>query len=301
LSNQQTQDTAIQVPLPDSIFVQPDSNYIKPDTVFFPLDSSKIFFQTYFGSSMDAEKDIAAGKPMFRKSIFRSHDLPPKNHFVIDRKTAGHDWISLHLIICLLLYVAVQMYYGKRLQQIVKAFGGIRYTSILTREANLFRERISIPLFIIYLISFSLLIYLVIAGDSEPTFMNLNGIKFFSVIVLLVLLTWFIKNLALNFIGVLFKNQLILTDYMHINFIFNLVTGLILLPFIILSVYSSFSYLIYAAIVVWLLIYFYRFVRELFTGLSYTNFSLFSRILYLCTFEIIPFLVITKLIMSYLN
>jgi hypothetical protein len=156
-------------------------------------------------------------------------------------------------------------------------------------------------LFIIYLVAFSLLIYLIIAGDSEPTIMNLSGLKFFSLIVISVLLTWFIKNLALNFIGVLFKNQLILSDYMQINFIFNMVTGLILLPFIIFSVYMSFSYLIYAAVVVWLLIYFYRFVRELFTGLSYTNFSLFSRILYLCTFEIIPFLVVTKLIMSYLG
>jgi hypothetical protein len=193
------------------------------------------------------------------------------------------------------------MYYSKRLQQIIKAFGGMRYTNILSKEGNLFRERISIPLFIIYLISFSLLIYLIIAGDSEPTVMNLSGLKFFSIIVLGVLLTWFIKNLALNFIGVLFKNQLILSDYMHINFIFNMVTGIILLPFVIFSVYSSVSYLVYAAVVVWLLIYFYRFVRELFTGLSYTNFSLFSRILYLCTFEIIPFLVVTKLIMSYLN
>ncbi len=80
-----------------------------------------------------------------------------------------------------------------------------------------------------------------------------------------------------------------------------MVTGLILLPFIIFSVYCHLSYLVYAGVVVWLLIYFYRFVRELFTGFSYANFSLFSRILYLCTFEIIPFLVVTKLIMSYLN
>jgi hypothetical protein len=250
---------------------------------------------------MDSEKDLIAGPFSYRKSMFNSHELVPKNQLAIQRNFYGRDWITIHLVICLLLFAGVQMYYSKRLRQILKAFGGIRYTSILTKEANLFRDRISIPLFIIYLVSMSLLIYLIVAGDTEPTIMNLGGLKFFSIIVLFVLLTWFIKNLALNFIGVLFKNQLILADYMHINFIFNLVTGIILLPFIILAVYMSNSYIIYAAVVIWLLIYFYRFVRELFTGLSYTNFSLFSRILYLCTFEIIPFLVVTKLIMSYLG
>ena len=301
LSAQQTSDTLHQLTAADSLAIQPDSGYIRPDTVYFPVDSSKVFFQTYFGSSMHLGEEISTGKPIFRKSIFRSHDLKPQNHLSLDRKVSDRDWISIHLIICLLLFAGIQIYYGKRLRQIIKAFGGIRYTSILTKEVNLFRERISIPLFIIYLISLSLLVYLVISGDSEPEFMNLGGLKVFSLIVLGVLLTWFIKNLVLNFIGVLFKNQLILTDYMHINFIFNMMTGLVLLPFIVLSVYTSFSYLLYAAIVIWLLIYFYRFVRELFTGLSYTNFSLFSRILYLCTIEIIPFLVVTKLIMSYLN
>jgi hypothetical protein len=301
LSAQQSQDSLIQLHLPDSLLIQQDSGYIKPDTVYFPVDSSKVFFQTYFGSSMDSEKDFQSGTFAFRKSIFTGHELVVKNHRVIERNDSGRDWITFHLIICLLLIAGVQIYYGKRLRQILKAFGGIRYTSILTKEANLFRDRISIPLFVIYLISFSLLIYLVVAGDTEPTIMNLGGLKFFSIIVLFVLLAWFIKNLALNFIGVLFKNQLILADYMHINLIFNLVTGLIILPFIILTVYMSTSYIIYAAVVIWLLIYFYRFVRELFTGLSYTNFSLFSRILYLCTFEIIPFLIVTKLIMSFLS
>jgi hypothetical protein len=290
-----------QVQEPDSALVQPDIGTIQTDTVFFPLDSSKVFFQTYFGRTMDTRGDLLNNSSYYRKSIFRSHELVVKNHVPIERNIVNRDWITFHLIICLILVAIVQMYYGKRLKQIIKAIGGGRYTSMLTKEANLFRDRISIPLFIIYLISFSLLIYLLIAGDTEPTIANLGGLKFFSIIVLLVLLTWFIKNLVLNFIGVLFKNQLILSDYMQMNFMFNMVTGLILLPFIILSVYMSFAYSIYAATVIWLLIYFYRFVRELFTGLSYANFSLYSRILYLCTFEIVPFLVVTKLIMSYLN
>jgi hypothetical protein len=301
LNTQHPQDSLINLVQQDSGFVQHDTGYIHQDTVFFPVDSSVAFFQTYFGHSMNGDAGSLPNQQVLRNSLFRSHDLASRGDQEIERNVSNRDWITVHLLICLILTAGIQMYYGKRLGQIVKAFFGTRYTSILSKEGNLFRERISIPLFIIYLISFSLLIYLIIAGGSDVTVFNLSGLKFFSIIIMFVLLTWFIKNLALNFIGVIFKNQLILSDYMHTNFIFNMVTGLVLLPFIIVSVFVSVEFLVYIGVAIWLLIYFYRFVRELFTGLSYANFSLFSRILYLCTFEIIPFLIFTKLIMSYLN
>jgi hypothetical protein len=199
LSTQPSQDSLIQVPLPDSILLQQDSGFIKPDTVYFPLDSTKVFFQTYFGSSMDPEKDLMFRKSLYRKSIFRSHELVAKNNMVIERNASGRDWITFHLVICLLLFAGVQMYYNKRLRQIIKAFGGIRYTSILTKEANLFRDRISIPLFIIYLISFSLMIYLIVAGDTEPAFMSLGGLKFFSIIVLAVFTYLVYQKLSVEF------------------------------------------------------------------------------------------------------
>ncbi|MCD4790248.1 MAG: DUF4271 domain-containing protein [Bacteroidales bacterium] len=234
-------------------------------------------------------------------SIFTSHYLEVKDQQPFERNIFSHDWITIHLLICLCLFAWVQIYYKKRLKQIVKAFTGMRYLNQLSRDGNIFKERIAIPLLIIYLVSFSLLIYLFFTLILESTYQNMYGLKLFSGIMLFILLAWFIKNLVLNFIGNVFNNYLIVTEYILTNFIFNMITGLVLLPFIIVSVYMPSQEMIYAGAILWVLVFIYRLIRELITGLSYTKFSLFNRILYLCIFEIIPLLAITKLVMNYLT
>lgn len=264
-------------------------------------DTSATAFGLFFGDSTKYTTIPIKIYKTEQKSLFRTQSSSFQEIKTPVRQNLNIDWITFHLIICLALAAWVQIYYGKRLKQIIKAFAGTRYTSILSKEGNLFRERISIPLFIIYLVSLSLMIYQVTAGQSGAEMSGIIGLKFFSLIILVILVLWFIKNSSVRFVGKLFKNQVILTDYMHTNFIFNMVTGLILFPFIIVSVYLPSQMAVYIGIAIWLVIFFYRFVRELFTRLNYTKFSLFSRILYLCTFEIIPFLVFTKLVMSYLG
>jgi len=234
-------------------------------------------------------------------SMFTTHQLKVTEQKPSFKNYISHDWITAHLIICSILLAWTRVYFGKRLNQILKSFFSIRQLNTLSREGNIFRERISIPLFIIYLVSFSLLIYLAFTELLNGSLFNLSGIRLFSMIVLFVLLSWFIKNIILNFIGSVFKNNLILSDYIYTNFVFNILTGLILLPVTIVSIYVAANEIIYLGIFLWLLIYLYRLVRELFTGLSYTEFSLFYRILYLCTLEITPLLVLTRLTMSYLT
>ena len=177
----------------------------------------------------------------------------------------------------------------------------MRYLNQLSRDGNIFNERIAIPLLIIYLVSISLLIYLFFTFILESAFWNFYGLKLFSGIMLFILVSWFIKNLVLNFIGNVFKNHLIVTEYILTNFVFNIITGIVLLPFIIVSVYMPSQEMIYTGAILWVLVFIYRLIRELITGLSYTKFSLFYRILYLCTFEIIPLIAITKLVMNYLT
>lgn len=235
------------------------------------------------------------------KSLFTEQQDPINNMLSSNRSVTNIDWITIHLIISLCLIAYVQIYYSKRFRQIMGAFFGIRYMNMLSKDGNLYRERISIPLVVVYLISFSLLIFLFITQYIYQPVFDLRGLKLFSVIILVVIIAWFIKNLMINFVGNLFKNHLILTDYIHTNFVFNMVIGVLLMPIVIIAVFLPSVEMVYAGVIIWLAIYFYRIIRQVFTGLSYTKFSLFYRILYLCTFEIIPLLVLTKLVMSLLT
>lgn len=235
-------------------------------------------------------------KPLFTEKAESAHNI---SH--LGRSVVNIDWITVHLIISLCLIAYVQIYYSKRFKQVINAFFGNRYLHMLTKDGNIFRERISIPLVIVYLISFSLLMFLLLTQYVYQPVFNLQGLKLFSVIILAVIVTWFIKNLMINFVGNLFRNYLILTDYIHTNFVFNMVIGVLLIPIVIIAVFLPSVEMVYAGVIVWLAVYLYRIFRQVFTGISYTKFSLFYRFLYLCTFEIIPLLVLTKLVMSLLT
>lgn len=225
-----------------------------------------------------------------------------ENKFIAqERNFTNHDWITIHLLICIGLLAWVQVYFLKRVKQILKSFTGIRYLNQLSRDGNIFRERVAIPLLIIYLITFSLLLYLFTTDIMKITIFELKGVKLYSLIIVMVLLLWIVKNVAVVIVGNIFKNHIVLSEYLLTNFVFNLTLGMILLPIGILAVYMQSVETIYIGLIVWVLVNIYRIAREFFIELSYTKFSWVYRILYLCTLEIIPLIVFTKLVVSYLT
>ncbi len=238
-------------------------------------------------------------KPL--KSVFQAHSLQPQEKEPLVHHLNNIDWISIHFILLLGLLAWARINYPKRLFQIAKSFIAPRYLNQMAREGNIFRERIVIPLFVIYLISFSMLLYLLLKNFSDFHLEDYTSFQLFSIILLIVLILWFLKNILVHFIGITFKNELILQDFMLTNFVFDLISGLFLFPVIAVSVYISSREILLAALVLWLFIFIFKIIRELFTGLSYTKFSLFNRFLYLCALEILPILIFIKLVMSNLS
>jgi hypothetical protein len=208
------------------------------------------------------------------------------------------DWITLHLIVIMIVLAWINVFFAKRLKQIFRSIYSNRHMNILLREGNLFTERISIGATIIYLISFSLFIYQIISVSVAPGFFSLSGYKLFAAIIMIVLAVFIAKNMAITLIGKIFRNHLLLTDFLLMNFIFNVNIGIWLLPFIVLSVFIPSIEALWFGLVFLLIMYIFKLFRQFFTGLSYSNFSLLNRFLYLCTLEIAPFLVLIKLIYS---
>ncbi|NOX45832.1 MAG: DUF4271 domain-containing protein, partial [Chlorobi bacterium] len=206
------------------------------------------------------------------RSVFHSHTLERQGKEPLEHHYVNIDWISVHFILLLGLLAWTRINYRVRLYQIVKSFVASRYLYQMMREGSVFRERVAIPLFVVYLVSFSMLVYLLLTNFSDFYLEGYTGFKLFAIILLIVLILWFVKNITVHFIGVTFKNELILQDFMLTNFVFNLVSGLLLFPVIAVSVYVSSKDMLLAALVFWLLIFVFKIARELFTGLSYTKF-----------------------------
>lgn len=242
---------------------------------------------------------LKMGKPF--KSVFQSHSLKPSNKEPQEKHPQNIDWISIHFLVLLGFLAWTRVNFHKRLNQIIKSFFAPRYLNQLAREGNIFRERIAIPLLVVYLVSISMLLYLLIKDFSDFHLEGYTNFKMFSIILFAVLVLWIFKNIIVHFIGITFKNRLLTSEFMLINFVFNLMTGLFLFPLIAVSVYSSSTNVLIAALMFWLLIFTYKIIREFFTGLSLIKFSLFNRFLYICTLEILPILILIKLVMSNLD
>jgi hypothetical protein len=264
-------------------------NTLNQDTVVVNMDQTTDSIIT----TIDTCEDIQMG------SLFHSSHRPP---IAIDNKKevtgVNIDWITVHLIVILIVIAWIKVFFPKRLKQVLKSFYSNRHMNILLKEGNIFAERISIGATILYLVSFSLFIFQFIYVAFPAGFFALAGFKLFAVIILIVLVGFILKNVTTMMVGKIFKNRLLLSEFTLMNFIFSVNIGLWLLPFLILSVFLPSGDAIYSGFFFWLLVFIYKLLRLFFTGLGYPNFSLLNRFLYLCALEIVPFLVIIKLVYS---
>jgi hypothetical protein len=235
------------------------------------------------------------------QSPFSGHQLQPDFPATKTIEKYQPDWIAGLLIGFLVLLAWAQFYYFKRVKQILKAPLTRRFLNQLTRDGNLFKERVSIAIGIVYVLAFSLLIFqfntLVLKAPVRGT----HGFQQFLIITLLFTLFWFIKIFAIQFLGFVFKTRATTREYLTNILIFSLVSGLIILPVLIVAIYLKSVLLIYCCLSLVVLFFFFRLVRGFFIGINLTKFSYIFLIVYLCSLEILPLLILVKMLLNYMR
>lgn len=235
------------------------------------------------------------------KSIFKGHLLQPKSLEKSEVSIPNEDWIAIHLILVLFILAWVRLNFAKRLTQIFTSFIADRYQGMLSKEGNILREQISLGLVVVFLVITSLFYYMIATRLVITEFSILKGFKLYSIIFLGVLILWIIKNISITFLGHIFKNPVLLSEYVLTNFIFNVVLSIVLIPVLLIIIYVPSDEALSIGIIFFSLAHLYRIIREFFAALSYAKFSYVNRIIYLCTFEIAPVLVFIKLILNKLT
>lgn len=110
-----------------------------------------------------------------------------------------------------------------------------------------------------------------------------------------------LKHLLLNIIGFVFPVEKEVRLYNFLIMIFGIVIGLILTPINILLAYgpeSIFGILILIALIVLGSLYLFRYARSLFIADRFLFFHRFHFLLYICTVEIAPVMVLVKLVLN---
>ncbi|MDP4290286.1 MAG: DUF4271 domain-containing protein [Bacteroidota bacterium] len=284
--------------LPDSLqqgippYADPHS---KPtDSIYARLELNQ-FYWTY---------DQAASKSKFKlrpvhteKSIFTSTQLKAVNVEPALINDQGFNWLTGILVMCFVIYTVTQFLYSKRLRQIFKAALARRYVSQLIREGELFRERITIGLLFIFFFTAATFIF-----QDIRYVLNIDlaypGLTYFSILTGLFVF-WLIKVSAIRFLGFVFKNQSSAYEYNLTSLIYLEIIGLILLPLSLPAIFQDpqlFSKIGLIVILTGLLI---NLIRGFLVGLYNTKFSIFYLILYLCTLEILPLIVVVKIFINH--
>jgi len=228
-------------------------------------------------------------------SVFGHHQLVPVHSDSLPVNKQSTDWITLVLLICLFIFAWIQTYYPKRFGQIFRAVAQPHAVNQLEREGNLFSERITLGLGFIYYAVSSIFIY-----QLFTTFLTipngLNNIALAGIISGSLFAYQMLKSALIFILGIIFHTSESTRSFQLNTLIFNHIIGAVLFPITIIAIYWGSSVFLKIGIVIALLLLLYRLFRSILTGMANMNYNLFYLFLYLCTLEILPLLLLYKLI-----
>jgi uncharacterized membrane protein YdcZ (DUF606 family) len=275
------------------------------DFVGFQDDVPSTFYLTQNSYGMvnwDSQKKIQQRKLDDNQQCVSAFLVRPAEKITnqsLNRNSLRSDWIFFSFLFC--LGVAAWFYFrnSKRLSQLFKAFLTPRSTNQLLREGNILSEIIVYPLLLIFFISASLLVSIIINQNiNVPFSLYLQGA------ILSVMILFFLgKVILVSIIGAIFNTKKETREYLTNYFVFNIILGLVLVPLIFIIFYIDKMYakpLTIILLIVFSLVYVFRLFRGFLIGISCERYNLYYLFLYLCTVEILPYGVSFKLIYNYL-
>jgi len=209
------------------------------------------------------------------------------------------DWVFWVFLGMFLILAWTQIFYAHRFRMVVGATFSTRHLHQLGREGDLFNERISIALSLIYVSTVAMVIYQVIRLIFHQTSSTIPQFQLYMLIVLAVIGFWAFKVLIMNLLSLIFKTDHINNEY-KLNILVTIsILGLLLIPVLVFAVYLKSSWLVYLALGLIGIFSLFRVIKGFIIGISLTRFSYFFLFIYLCTLEILPLLVAAKLILDY--
>jgi hypothetical protein len=231
-----------------------------------------------------------AGKSLFTESLASKTTQP------LARNTGNSDWLSGVLLLLLILITWTYVSNRKRMEQIFRAAFSYRFVNQLLREGDLSKEMINTALSICYLLSTSLLIVLTSSRWGGYEISGFAGVLHFLQVLTAISLL-FIGRISLHrFTGFVFKTQSYALEYNVNTFLINHITTICILPFLMIAFYTESVFFLSASLLIFCVLLVYSIFRGSIIGTTITKFPVFYLFLYLCTLEILPLLVIVKVV-----
>ena len=204
------------------------------------------------------------------------------------------SWVAPILVFGFILLAWGRLFFRRRLEMIFRGIFAKNYANQLIREGNLFNERIGLILFLVYLAMMSMFVYQAlplynISIDLPPSLVYASILGFF-------LGLWFLKVFMIKTLSLLFNTDDNSRNILSNMYLYNLFAGIVLLPIVTCMAFANLEIFFYIGLTIIAFIYILRIIRESIIGITLIKFSVFHLILYLCTLEILPMVVLAKIL-----
>lgn len=223
-----------------------------------------------------------------------AYTLELRNH-----SQMSETWMIPVFVICLLGLAWVRVNYGRRVPQLFSNLINVRLMRQTMREELVLTHRASLVLSGFFILQFGLLWYLVSVNWNLETVVG-TGFEMYWKMTLLVVLVYFIKLLFIRVIQWITMGEHTLNEYEYAIFLSNKSLGLLLFPLLLCVIFLDpvgARYVLIASIGIALVFYLFRVIRGIFSAFTQSVRPVYI-ILYLCTLEILPLLLLVKFIGS---
>ena len=213
------------------------------------------------------------------------------------RHVISNDWFTLFLLLGLTLITLSKFVFSHRFKDFLVVLGNSKYLKIYAKNQK-FIDGFDGLLFINGILSISIFSYISYDVLVNPTEFHLDH---FIKLLFGLGVFFLIKILLERLIGSLFDIDDLIDDYLFQKTTFKNYSGLVLLPINVLLIYTLNppDYLIYFVIIVLVLINIIGFMITFKNHQKLLIKNLFYFILYLCTLEIGPYLILYKYINNF--
>lgn len=241
------------------------------------------------------------GFPVFNIDTFIKNYISKDNsiHAVQmgDLLPKGDIWVLITIVVLFLIFAVLNQTFSKQLLAIIQAFFSNRALSNLNKEDNVFN---SWPFLILFAqFGFTIGMFFYLAAQFKELSEVQSGFPFYVTISFLIIGFYGLKIVVLKLLGFIFDIRKPIGEYISILYLSYFNASLLFMPLVLAFALSPPNYgIFYMAIAIILLaiIFVFQFVRAGINILSNYRFPKVYLILYFCTLEICPMLILIKVI-----
>ena len=203
-------------------------------------------------------------------------------------------WVLLVVFILFLILAVLRLIFPVEIRTIVDAYYKERLLLQVSKEDNLATSWPYIFLYLLFSLSLGLFIVLLMSGFSDKNYLTFENFLKNSLFVGILFVA---KIVIIRFVSFIFSLEKIVREYVAVLYLVYFNSMFFLMPFLLTVVFVPVKYfqlisIIYIILIV--ILFSYRFLRTAFHLFANFKFSIFYLILYLCSLELAPILILVR-------